>query len=134
MRSAGDGETRDAAVDEAATGLTATLDFFASVLSRRSYDGEGAEVVATVHYGRDYDNAFWNGDQLVFGDGDGKVFGRFTRSLDVLGHELGHAVTQYSEPSPTKGSPGRSTSRCPTSSAAWSSSARRVRRPLTRTG
>ena len=96
VRSAGDRESGDAAVDEAATGLTATLDLFASVLSRRSYDDDGAEVVATVHYGRDYDNAFWNGDQLVFGDGDGKVFGRFTRSLDVLGHEFGHAVTQYS--------------------------------------
>jgi hypothetical protein len=96
VRSAGDRESGDAAVDEAATGLTATLDFFTSVLSRRSYDDEGAEVVATVHYGRDYDNALWNGDQLVLGDGDGKVFGRFTRSLDVLGHEFGHAVTQHS--------------------------------------
>ena len=96
VRSAGDPESGDAAVDEAAAGLVAILNLFASVLSRRSYDDEGSPVVATVHYGRDYDNAFWNGDQLVFGDGDGKVFGRFTRSVDVLGHEFGHAVTQYS--------------------------------------
>jgi len=52
-------------------------------------------VVATVHYERDYDNAFWDGTQLVFGDGDGTVFGRFTKPVDVLGHELSHAVTQY---------------------------------------
>ena len=49
----------------------------------------------TVHYGRDYDNAFWNGAQLVFGDGDGEVFDRFTKPVDVLGHELTHAVTEH---------------------------------------
>ena len=43
----------------------------------------------------DYDNAFWDGTQLVFGDGDGKVFDRFTKPVDVLGHEFTHAVTQY---------------------------------------
>jgi Zn-dependent metalloprotease len=48
-----------------------------------------------VHYGRQYDNAFWDGGQMVFGDGDGQVFGRFTASLSVIGHELAHGVTQY---------------------------------------
>ena len=52
-------------------------------------------MVATVHYEQDYDNAFWDGTQLVFGDGDGEVFDRFTKPVDVLGHELTHAVTQY---------------------------------------
>jgi hypothetical protein len=49
----------------------------------------------TVHYGRNYDNAFWNGAQLVFGDGDGRIFDRFTKPVDVLGHELTHAVTEH---------------------------------------
>ncbi len=49
----------------------------------------------TVHYEQDYDNAFWNGEQLVFGDGDGKIFGSFTEPVDVLGHEFTHAVTQF---------------------------------------
>jgi Zn-dependent metalloprotease len=63
-------------------------------------------VVLSVHYGRDYDNAFWNGTQLVFGDGDGKVFGRFTRPVDVLGHELTHAVTEHTAGLRYQGQPG----------------------------
>ena len=62
---------------------------------RNSLDGRGLPLVATVHFGRDYDNAFWDGTQMVFGDGDGVVFLPFTRSLDVIGHELAHGVTQY---------------------------------------
>jgi Thermolysin metallopeptidase, alpha-helical domain/Thermolysin metallopeptidase, catalytic domain len=95
VRSAGDPESGDPAVDEAAHGLTGSLALFSEEYGRTSYDDEGARVVATVHYGRDYVNAFWNGTQLVFGDGDGEVFGRFTRPVDVLGHEFTHAVTQH---------------------------------------
>jgi Zn-dependent metalloprotease len=50
---------------------------------------------STVHYGEDYNNAFWNGTQMVYGDGDGDIFQRFTKSIDVIGHELTHGVTQY---------------------------------------
>jgi Zn-dependent metalloprotease len=95
VRSAGDPQSGDAAVDEAADGITATLAMYADVFARASYDGNGSQTVLTVHYERDYDNAFWNGEQLVFGDGDGKVFGRFTKPVDVLGHEFTHGVTQF---------------------------------------
>ncbi len=94
VRSADQPETGDVAVDEAATGITATLALLKDVFSRDSYDDKGAGVLATVHYGADYDNAFWNGTQLVFGDGDKKIFERFTKPIDVLGHELAHAVTE----------------------------------------
>ena len=94
VRAAGEPESGDAAVDEAATGITATLSLLEDVFARSSYDDKGAGVLATVHYGKDYDNAFWDGTQLVFGDGDGKVFDRFTKPIDVLAHELGHAVTE----------------------------------------
>ena len=67
----------------------------AAAFGRSSFDGDGATVVATVHYGQRYDNAFWNGTQLVFGDGDGRVFERFTKPVDVLGHEFAHAVTEH---------------------------------------
>jgi Zn-dependent metalloprotease len=48
-----------------------------------------------VHYGEEYDNAFWDGERMVFGDGDGEVFRRFTIAVSVIGHELTHGVTQY---------------------------------------
>lgn len=93
-RRAGDPATGDAAVDEAAAGLTETLALLAD-WGRDSYDAAGATAVATVHYDRDYVNAFWDGTQLVFGDGDGVVFDRFTKPIDVLGHELAHALVQH---------------------------------------
>ncbi len=94
-RAAGQPEVGDPAVDEAAAGIAAVLALFAEVYGRASYDGKGAPVSLSVHYRRDYDNAFWDGTQLVLGDGDGTVFGRFTRPVDVLGHEFGHAVTEH---------------------------------------
>ena len=93
----GDAEpaTGDVAVDEAAVGITATLAMFREVLGRDSYDDAAARVDLTVHYGRDYVNAFWDGSHLVFGDGDGKLFERFTKPVDVLAHEFAHAVTEH---------------------------------------
>ena len=96
VRGKGDPASGDIAVDEAADGIDGALRLFAEVFDRSSYDGAGADVSLTVHYGRDYDNAFWDGTQLVFGDGDGEIFDRFTKPVDVLGHELTHAVTEHS--------------------------------------
>ena len=95
MRTPGTPASGDPAVDEAAAGITATLACSREGLGRSSYDDAGAPVSLTVHYGRDYDNAFWDGTQLVFGDGDGQVFERFTKPVDVLAHEFAHAVTEH---------------------------------------
>jgi Zn-dependent metalloprotease len=94
VRREGEPETGDPGVDEAAAGIRATLAMFDEVYARDSYDGEGAAVLLTVHYGRAYANAFWDGTHLVFGDGDGEIFRRFTRAVDVLAHEFAHAVTE----------------------------------------
>lgn len=94
VRREGDHATGDAAADEAYDGLGATWELFATAYGRNSLDGRGLPLLATVHYGRDYDNAFWDGTQMVFGDGDGQYFRRFTASLDVIGHELTHGVTE----------------------------------------
>lgn len=93
VRNEGAAASRDVAVNEAYDGLGATFDFYAAAYDRNSIDDEGLHLDATVHYGDRYDNAFWNGQQMVFGDGDGDLFNRFTIALDVIGHELTHGVT-----------------------------------------
>lgn len=94
VRSEGDDPTGDAAVDEAYDGLGATLDLYSDVYGRASIDSAGMDLSASVHYDVDYDNAYWDGTQMVFGDGDGELFNRFTISVDVIGHELTHGVTE----------------------------------------
>ncbi len=93
VRSEGQPATADDATDEAYDGLGATYDFYWEVFTRNSIDDEGLPLRATVHFGQAFDNAFWNGEQMVFGDGDGELFRRFTVCLDVIGHELTHGVT-----------------------------------------
>lgn len=94
VRMEGQPATGDAAVDEAYDALGASYDFFWKVLRRDSIDNKGFALVGSVHYGLGYENAFWNGAQMVFGDGDGEIFQRFTRSLDVVAHELAHGVIE----------------------------------------
>jgi len=96
VRSEDDAPSGDAAVDEAYDGLGETYDFFWDAFARDGIDAAGGSLLATVHFGDDYDNAFWNGERMVFGDGDGDVFVGFTRSLSVIAHELGHGVTEAS--------------------------------------
>jgi Zn-dependent metalloprotease len=95
VRAEGDPAVKDVAVDEAYDGLGATFALYSEVYGRDSIDGKGLPLDGTVHYGKLYDNAFWNGERMVFGDGDGQLFGRFTASFTVIGHELTHGVTQY---------------------------------------
>jgi Zn-dependent metalloprotease len=94
VRSEGAPPGGDIAVNEAYDGLGATYDLFWMEYERNSIDDEGMPMNATVHFDQEYNNAFWNGEQMVFGDGDGELFNRFTISLDVIGHELTHGVTE----------------------------------------
>lgn len=94
-RGEGDPPSNDIAVDEAYDGAGATYDLYYEVFERNSIDDKGLRLDSTVHYGLKYDNAFWNGDQMVYGDGDGEIFQRFTKCIDVIAHELTHGVTQY---------------------------------------
>ncbi|MEU9382698.1 M4 family metallopeptidase [Streptomyces sp. NPDC048279] len=95
VREEGSEPGQDASVNRAYAGLGATFDLYLKAYERDSIDGNGLALDASVHYDRDYDNAFWNGEQMVFGDGDGEIFTDFTSSVDVIGHELTHGVTQY---------------------------------------
>ena len=94
VRAEGGPAIGDDAADEAFDGLGATYTLWYDVYSRDSIDDAGLPLDAVVHYGDRYDNAFWDGQRMVFGDGDGDLFNRFTIALDVIGHELGHGVVE----------------------------------------
>lgn len=97
VRGEGDAAVGDEAVNQAYDGADTVYDFYHDVLDRDSIDGKGLELVSSVHYGVDFDNAFWNGAQMVYGDGSGHLFikGGLTKAIDVIGHEMTHGVTQY---------------------------------------
>ncbi|MEU8206810.1 M4 family metallopeptidase [Streptosporangium sp. NPDC049046] len=96
-RGEGEQPSGDAAVDEAYEGAGLTYDFYRRVFGRDSIDGRGLEIVSSVHYGTDYDNAAWIGFQMIYGDGSGQIFtkGSLTRAVDVVAHELTHGITQF---------------------------------------
>ncbi|MEZ3499452.1 M4 family metallopeptidase [Pantoea sp. KPR_PJ] len=94
LLSEGQPESSDVAAKEAWDYLGVTYDFFWQTYQRNSLDNQGLKLLGTVHYGKAYQNAFWNGQQMVFGDGDGEIFNRFTIAIDVVAHELAHGVTE----------------------------------------
>lgn len=84
------------------------IDYFAETHARNSWDGQGAQVLQLVHYGKDFNNAFWDGYNkiMAIGDGDQYNFKEFTRSLDVAGHEFSHAVVTGTVSLVYQGQPG----------------------------
>ncbi|MGJ3246660.1 MAG: M4 family metallopeptidase [Elainellaceae cyanobacterium] len=94
-RSEGQAPTGDVTIDEAYEGAGATWRLYMEEYGRNSIDDNGLIIDQTVHYGNQFNNAFWNGEQMVYGDGDGELFTRFTIDLDIIAHELTHGVTQY---------------------------------------
>lgn len=101
VRSEGDDPTGDLAADEAYEGAGATYDLYHEIFERSSIDDNGMTLVSVVHYLQGYDNAFWNGERMVYGDGDEdlpeseRLFNRFTIAIDIIAHELTHGVTQF---------------------------------------
>lgn len=97
VRGEGTPASGDEAVNEAYDGADQVYDFYRDVLGRDSIDGKGLELVSSVHYGVGFDNAFWDGAQMVYGDGSGHLFveGGLTKAIDVIGHEMAHGVTQH---------------------------------------
>ena len=97
VRREGDPPVADSAVNEAYDGTDRTYRFYDDVLGRPSVDGRGLPLISSVHFGVEFDNAFWNGSEMIFGDGSGHVFavGALTKAIDVIGHELTHGVTQF---------------------------------------
>lgn len=71
-------------------------DFYKNLFNRNSLDNRGMSINSIVHYGRNYNNAFWNGYKMIYGDGDGSDFTFLSGDLDVVAHEMTHGVTSNS--------------------------------------
>lgn len=103
VRREGEKKSADVAVNEAYDHAGDTYDFFHEVFGRNSLDGNGMTLISSVHVGepdgsgksQPMSNAFWDGGQMAYGDGDGRIFQRFTRSLEVVAHELTHGVQSF---------------------------------------
>jgi Zn-dependent metalloprotease len=89
------GSSGDEAVNRSFDGLGSTREFYRTIFDRNSIDARGMRLDGFVHRGVRFNNAFWDGQEMVFGDGDGVIFTDFTNSLDVIAHELTHGVTEF---------------------------------------
>ncbi|HEY0740348.1 MAG TPA: M4 family metallopeptidase [Chryseosolibacter sp.] len=81
-------------------------DYFQRIYNYNSWDDQGSDLILNIHYSANYNNAFWDGDEMTFGDGDGKIFISFIDSIDVTAHELAHGVVQSTAGLIYQGQPG----------------------------
>ncbi|KAI0133704.1 hypothetical protein BJ170DRAFT_174071 [Xylariales sp. AK1849] len=107
IRVEGQKAAKDTAVNEAYDNVGHVLDFYASIFNWKSIDNKNMHVISSVHYAKNYENAFWDPEiaQMVFGDGYTFIH-NFTGCIDVIGHELTHAVTEHTSPLDYSGQPG----------------------------
>jgi Zn-dependent metalloprotease len=89
------GNSPDGTAKRAFDETKAVADFYKQIFGRNSLDNNGKTLLSSIHFGVSYNNAFWNGNQMTYGDGDGNIFVDFTKSNDVIAHELTHGVTQF---------------------------------------
>jgi Zn-dependent metalloprotease len=94
IRKEGQPPTGDKTADAAYDGAGDVYDLYFSAFGRNSLDNSGLTLRATVHHRLRYNNAFWNGTQMAYGDGDGRIFRTFAE-LSVIGHEMSHGVVQF---------------------------------------
>jgi Zn-dependent metalloprotease len=95
VRGEGQPAVADASINQAYDNFGYTYALYWDVFHRDSIDDQGMQIDGLVHYGTDYDNAFWDGaGHMFFGDGDGQLLTDTTKGTDVVGHELTHGVTQ----------------------------------------
>lgn len=94
LRSEGGAATGDKDGDSAYDYAGSLRQFMKDILGINSLDKKGMSLHQTVHYGKNYANAFWNGQEMAYGDGDGQAFGHFAQDSTVIHHELGHGLVQ----------------------------------------
>jgi len=94
LRKEGQGPVSDSNANEAYDNAGKCYYYYLNVFGRDSWNNQGSPLNSSVHYEVNYDNAFWNGQQMVYGDGDNIIFADFTGDLSVICHEISHGVTQ----------------------------------------
>jgi len=95
IRSEGEAASGDSAADEAYEHAGTVYDFYQSAYSRNSLDDRGMSLISSVHLRNKHNNAYWTGEQMAYGDGDGDAFISFTKALDVVAHEFSHGVVTH---------------------------------------
>ncbi|MBR4491980.1 MAG: M4 family metallopeptidase, partial [Bacteroidales bacterium] len=97
----------DGALD-AHWGMIKAYDYFKQVHGRNGFDGHNAKIKSYIHYGTNYCNASWMRGRkvFIFGDGTDTVSKDIYTALDIIGHEFGHAICQYSAQLVYKGESG----------------------------
>ncbi|MDO6517876.1 M4 family metallopeptidase [Zobellia uliginosa] len=95
VRKEGQEAVADSSVNKAYETSGFVRDYFKDTFGLNSIDGNGLDIISNVHYGEGYNNAYWDGDEMTYGDGDGKEFTDFASAIDVVAHELAHGVTQF---------------------------------------
>jgi Zn-dependent metalloprotease len=95
VRAEREAKNPDPPVNEAFSYSGSTYNFYRQIFGRNSLDDHGMSLISSVHLGQGLNNAFWTGEQMCYGDGDGRIFIRFTKSFDVVGHELTHGVISH---------------------------------------
>ncbi len=95
VRAEGQGPVSDVSINQAYDNFGYTYKLYWDIFHRDSIDDQGLQIDGLVHFGTNYDNAFWDGaGHMFFGDGDGQLLTDTTKGIDVVGHELTHGVTQ----------------------------------------
>ncbi|KAK1244815.1 hypothetical protein MKX08_004444 [Trichoderma sp. CBMAI-0020] len=107
VRAEGDKKAGDNTANEAYDNVGSVLEFFKDYFDWKSIDNKNADIISSIHFGEQYENAFWDSKdrQMVFGDG-GEFLSNFTGCIDVIGHELTHAVTEHRAALNYEGQPG----------------------------
>lgn len=94
-RREGENPIADDTVNSAYDASGYVRDYFRDTFGLNSIDDKGLALISNVHYGKNYNNAYWDGDEMTYGDGDGKEFKNFASAIDVVAHELMHGITQF---------------------------------------
>ncbi len=76
-------------------GAEMTYDYYFTTHNRNSLDNNGFELLSYVHFDQNYGNAFWDGAEMTYGDGDGSTFDEPLTTIDVTGHEITHGLTEH---------------------------------------